>query len=171
MLRAKRDKWYTFWRYSVMIVVFCCILIIGNSSLGTSHSEPNQCMYEGSYKFIHYKRVSKNSACKFSNGARVSHDSGYAILEPEEDGFSFAGGEGARWHIQASCENPAAPTVQIHLENQICRQEVLSSAVSSFELGSEGEITIKPYKITWTCGEKTWSCNMVEAWELVPELW
>jgi hypothetical protein len=171
MLKVKRDKCYIFLRYTVMVVVFCCMLIIGNSSLGKSQSESRICAYEGSYKFIHSKRVSEHSRCKFSNGARVSHDSGYAILEPEEKGFSFAGGEGARWYVQASCENPKAPTVTIRLENHDCKQEVVSSSESSFELGPEGEISIKPYSITWTCGERSWSCDMIEAWELVPELW
>ncbi len=130
-------------------------------------------MYEGSYKFIHSKRLSEDSRCKFSNDARVSHDSGYAILESaEEDGFSFVGGEGARWHLQASCENPTAPAqVRITLENKACQQEILSNADSTFELGPEGEISIKPYQITWTCGETNWSCKMTETWELVPELW
>ena len=171
MLRRRRDKWYTFWRSTVTVVVFCVLFIIGSSSLGTTNSEINRCVHEGSYKFIHSRRLAKDSPCKFSNGARISHDSGYTILVPEEDGFSFTGGEGARWRVQASCENQGTPKLRITLENKSCQQEVLSSAQSTFKAGPEGEISINPYKITWTCGEKTWACEMIEAWELVPELW
>jgi len=170
-MKRRGGRGFAFWRYFTVIVVFCCLFVIGNSSMGTSQSENKRCLYEGSYKFIHSKRLAKDSRCKFSNGTRISHDSGYTILEADEDGFSFAGGEDARWHVQASCENPATPKVTVRLENTACRQEFISSADSSFEVGPEGEISIKPYQISWTCGQESWSCEMTESWELVPELW
>ncbi|PID60401.1 hypothetical protein CSB45_00305 [candidate division KSB3 bacterium] len=171
MCVVERDKTYVLWRCTIVLAMFCCVFIIGSNSLGKSRTESGICSYEGSYKFIHSKRIAAGSRCKFSNGANVSRDSGYAILEAKEEGFSFSGGQGARWHVQASCRNPESLTVTIRLENRGCRKEVVSTAVSSFTAGDDGEIRINPYEITWTCGERSWSCDMIETWVLVPELW
>jgi hypothetical protein len=136
-----------------------------------SLSEKNKCMYEGSYKFRHSMSLKDEPRCRFKNGTKSNNDSGYTILVPVSDGFSFTGGHEKRWQITATCVDQKRANVQITLYNQRCNQQYITTAKTTMDVGENGEILLNDYHIEWTCGGESLSCNMVESWSLSPEIW
>ena len=90
------QKSHKIWRWVLVLIVLCCIFTICKSSMSRSLSEKSKCMYEGSYKFRHYMSLKDEPRCRFKNGTKSNNDSGYTILMPASDGFSFTAGHEKR---------------------------------------------------------------------------
>ena len=164
-------KNHKLWRWLLKSIVVGCIFIICNSSMSKSFSGYNKCMQQGSYKFTHYRSLENDSRCQFKDGDESSNDSGYTILAPVSDGFTFTGGKENRWQVSATCLNEETVNVQVTLHNKGCQQKYVTTSTTTFDVGEEGEILISEYDIQWTCGDESLSCNMVESWSLIPEIW
>lgn len=165
------QKRHTFWRGFMIVLVVCSIFTIGHSSVSKSLSENTAtCMREGSYKFVHYRSLEHDPRCRFKGGKEVIQQSGYTVLTPTADGFTFFAGDDNRWQLTATCDGPEITQVNITLYNK-CKHYYVTTSHSQADVTLENRVfRIHEYPLELTCGGPT-TCNSLERWSLAAEIW
>ncbi len=163
------QKHYHWRHWGVLFIILGGMFTIGHSSFSGNMSQNAGCIREGSYKFVHYRSLEGEPACRFKGGNEVIQESGYTILAPTSDGFMLSAGNEQRWNIRAACTDESTTTARITLYNK-CKQRYITTSQSTVTFGTDGEILINEYQIKLACGESM-MCHAVESWSLAPEIW
>ncbi len=158
-----------YWRGFIVALVLCCVGTIGYSSVSKSSSESEGCMRQGSYKFVHYRSLENDPRCRFKGGKEVIRQSGYTVLTPTVDGFSFSAGDDNRWQLTATCTGSAITQVKITLYNK-CKHQYVTTSYSQADVTLENRVfRIHKYPLELTCGGPG-ICHSTEYWSLAAEI-